>query len=113
MQLIKGRDAHRLVKTFGERVAHDLRAEALLEIAGIERAGMNPELRSLLRGPKPYYRMVAYWVAGVADGLDRAHAAGIVHYDVKPSNMILSGDGRLLLGDFGLAPLAGPDMAPN
>jgi serine/threonine protein kinase len=113
MQLVKGKDAHRLVKSFGEAVAHDQRADKLLELAGIDRAMMNPELRTIVRGPKPYYRMVAYWLAGVAEALDRAHAEGIVHYDVKPSNMLLSPDGRMLLGDFGLATFAGQHASQN
>jgi hypothetical protein len=39
----------------------------------------------------------------VALGLHHAHSRGIVHRDVKPSNIMLTGDGRALLFDFGLA----------
>lgn len=62
-----------------------------------------PTLASSLRGGHLAAPDVAHMGAQLADTLAYVHAQGIVHRDVKPSNILLSGDGTAWLGDFGVA----------
>ncbi|MDQ3341661.1 MAG: serine/threonine-protein kinase [Myxococcota bacterium] len=60
------------------------------------------------------WQALARVLADVARGLAAVHAAGVLHRDVKPDNVIVGSDGRARVGDFGLArsgpsPSARPD----
>jgi len=69
-----------------------------------------PTLKQVLRekGPLPPAELVSM-AQQLGDALDVAHAAGIIHRDVKPDNLLVGEDGRTKLADFGVARV--PDAA--
>lgn len=60
-------------------------------------------LASWLKHDRPGYVQAAEMVAELAEILHYAHQHGVVHRDVKPSNILVDPDGRLHIMDFGLA----------
>jgi serine/threonine protein kinase/Tol biopolymer transport system component len=55
------------------------------------------------------WRQSVELLTGIADALAAAHAAGILHRDVKPGNVLIDGNGYAKLADFGLAKLVDQD----
>lgn len=79
-------------------------ARYLLDIAHDDRHPLPdapPPHPRLLRGG--YIEAVAHLGAQIADALAKVHALGMLHCDLKPSNVLLSPDARPLLLDFNLA----------
>jgi eukaryotic-like serine/threonine-protein kinase len=83
---------------------------------GIEESSQTPYLvmefvdgmpldRMLEKGTLPFARACA-WVAHAAEALDVAHKRGVIHGDVKPANILITGDAKVKLTDFGMARVA-------
>ncbi|WP_145242777.1 serine/threonine-protein kinase [Urbifossiella limnaea] len=57
-------------------------------------------------GRAPGAAEVFGWVTQITEGLAFAHAAGLVHRDMKPANVLVTADAQLRLGDFGIGGIA-------
>jgi Tol biopolymer transport system component/tRNA A-37 threonylcarbamoyl transferase component Bud32 len=83
---------------------HDIAEERSLAYIVMEYVEGRTLTACIGKAPLPAKR-VLHLALQVSDALARAHAAGIVHRDIKPDNIIVSDDDRLKVLDFGLAKL--------
>ena len=61
--------------------------------------------RVLDAGPLPLEKAVL-WAADLSAAIARAHRARVIHGDIKPANILITKDGQVKLGDFGIARFA-------
>ncbi|MCA9185703.1 MAG: protein kinase [Planctomycetales bacterium] len=62
-----------------------------------------------MRNRGEFERQIAVWIRDVALAIQYAHDAGIVHRDVKPSNLLVDETGHVWVTDFGLATMRAGD----
>ncbi|MEU8461725.1 serine/threonine-protein kinase [Streptomyces sp. NPDC029003] len=91
------------IRHAGVVTVHDVTHEQGLPVIVMELVD-GPSLDEVVtrRGPLDPYEAAAIG-AQLMDALDAAHRAGVLHRDVKPGNVLLERDGRVVLTDFGIA----------
>src|SRR3954449_3977538 len=106
MRTLAQLDHPNLVTVYDAGEAND---QPYLVMQLIEGDTLADELR---RGPIGPERTARYGAA-LADALAYVHAQGFVHRDVKPANVLIAGDGRVHLADFGIARLVDSAHEPR
>ena len=94
MEYVEGPSLARVLEALGPVAGRRYSAEELARAAGVP---------ALARHGQTLEQALAALFVPVAQALAAAHAHGIVHRDVKPSNLLLRADGTPVIVDFGLA----------
>ncbi|TWF85722.1 serine/threonine protein kinase [Streptomyces capillispiralis] len=93
---------HSAVVTVHDVLEHDGRPWIVMEL--VEGRSLADAVRDEERVEPREAARIGLWVLRA---LRAAHAAGVLHRDVKPGNVLLGRDGRVLLTDFGIAQIDG------
>ncbi|MFD4969749.1 protein kinase [Streptomyces sp. NPDC058424] len=93
---------HSAVVTVHDVLEHDGRPWIVMEL--VEGRSLAGALKERDRMDPAEAARIGIWVLRA---LRAAHAAGVLHRDVKPGNVLLGQDGRVLLTDFGIAQIEG------
>jgi branched-chain amino acid transport system substrate-binding protein len=70
-------------------------------------------LKNTLKGQPLPWQVAAALLIPVARALDYAHRQGMIHRDVKPSNILITADGQPMLTDFGIAKVIDQDITAD
>ncbi|MGW7786933.1 serine/threonine-protein kinase, partial [Streptomyces tricolor] len=93
---------HSAVVTVHDVLEHDGRPWIVMEL--VEGVSLADAVKERGRVEPREAARIGLWVLRA---LRAAHAAGVLHRDVKPGNVLLGEDGRILLTDFGIAQIEG------
>ena len=63
-------------------------------------------LQNYIKEKNPTLKQILKYITQIAKGLEKAHNKGIVHCDIKPTNIIITDDGVVKIVDFGIARIA-------